>query len=410
MAAHRIWIKNPRPVHRQRPASPGRAGGRERRHRRNARCRGLAFAAGGRDLRRPRTRGAAGAGQHPSPLPDPHPRVGAGGQRATVQLAADPLPGLGAADAAGAAAGEQGGAGRAAVVRLHHGGGSPLPVSGRARGRHRHPGRGRPRTGHACHAHPRFDEPVQGKRRPAMQERGAGRRGHPRRQRAADRPLPRARRRRADPDRLGALLAVLGHHRHHADLRGAGRSAGCVCIPTAETLDEQEFCAKRFGMRTVDYLQSVGWLGPRTGWPMASISTGNSPPGCSRCGHLPLPEFQHASGLRHLPHARARGQGRHHRPGRGRFGLQRRLQHDARSASGAVHPAPALRRRRSPRRRCSAGRPAAPRACSGAATSASWRSASRPIWPCSSSTNCAFPAATIPSPRCCFAPPTVPTG
>ena len=26
--------------------------------------------------------------------------------------------------------------------------------------------------------------------------------------------------------------------------------------------DEQEFCAKRFGMRTVDYLQSVGWLGP----------------------------------------------------------------------------------------------------------------------------------------------------
>ncbi|HAV87863.1 MAG TPA: 8-oxoguanine deaminase, partial [Pseudomonas sp.] len=32
----------------------------------------------------------------------------------------------------------------------------------------------------------------------------------------------------------------------------------------AETLDEQEFCAQRFGMRTVDYLQSVGWLGPRT--------------------------------------------------------------------------------------------------------------------------------------------------
>lgn len=32
----------------------------------------------------------------------------------------------------------------------------------------------------------------------------------------------------------------------------------------AETLDEQEFCVKRFGMRTVDYLKSVGWLGPRT--------------------------------------------------------------------------------------------------------------------------------------------------
>ena len=31
-----------------------------------------------------------------------------------------------------------------------------------------------------------------------------------------------------------------------------------------ETPDEQAFCAQRFGMRTVDYLQSVGWLGPRT--------------------------------------------------------------------------------------------------------------------------------------------------
>jgi len=37
-------------------------------------------------------------------------------------------------------------------------------------------------------------------------------------------------------------------------------------VQDAETIlaDEQEFCAKRFGMRTVDYLQSVGWLGPRT--------------------------------------------------------------------------------------------------------------------------------------------------
>ena len=32
----------------------------------------------------------------------------------------------------------------------------------------------------------------------------------------------------------------------------------------AETLDEEDFCRERFGMRTVEYLDSVGWLGPRT--------------------------------------------------------------------------------------------------------------------------------------------------
>ncbi|MEQ7921035.1 8-oxoguanine deaminase [Xanthomonas sp. WHRI 1810A] len=32
----------------------------------------------------------------------------------------------------------------------------------------------------------------------------------------------------------------------------------------AETLDEEQFCLQRFGLRTVDYLDSVGWLGPRT--------------------------------------------------------------------------------------------------------------------------------------------------
>ncbi|HAB63601.1 MAG TPA: 8-oxoguanine deaminase, partial [Pseudomonas sp.] len=32
----------------------------------------------------------------------------------------------------------------------------------------------------------------------------------------------------------------------------------------AETLDEEEFCLQRFGLRTVDYLDSVGWLSERT--------------------------------------------------------------------------------------------------------------------------------------------------
>ncbi|WP_125616173.1 8-oxoguanine deaminase [Specibacter cremeus] len=32
----------------------------------------------------------------------------------------------------------------------------------------------------------------------------------------------------------------------------------------AETLDEEDFCLERFGLRTVDYLESVGWLTDRT--------------------------------------------------------------------------------------------------------------------------------------------------
>ena len=32
----------------------------------------------------------------------------------------------------------------------------------------------------------------------------------------------------------------------------------------AETLDEEQFCLSKFGMRTVDYLESVGWLNSRT--------------------------------------------------------------------------------------------------------------------------------------------------
>lgn len=32
----------------------------------------------------------------------------------------------------------------------------------------------------------------------------------------------------------------------------------------AETLDEETFCQQRFGLRTVDYLESVGWLSDRT--------------------------------------------------------------------------------------------------------------------------------------------------
>jgi 8-oxoguanine deaminase len=32
----------------------------------------------------------------------------------------------------------------------------------------------------------------------------------------------------------------------------------------AETIDEEKFCLEKFGLRTVDYLESVGWLSDRT--------------------------------------------------------------------------------------------------------------------------------------------------
>ncbi|HBM06967.1 8-oxoguanine deaminase [Pseudomonas sp. Choline-3u-10] len=54
------------------------------------------------------------------------------------------------------------------------------------------------------------------------------------------------------PEIMRASAALAEHHdvRLHTHL--------------AETLDEEEFCLQRFGLRTVDYLDSVGWLSERT--------------------------------------------------------------------------------------------------------------------------------------------------
>ncbi|MFT6924941.1 MAG: 8-oxoguanine deaminase [Psychromonas sp.] len=38
----------------------------------------------------------------------------------------------------------------------------------------------------------------------------------------------------------------------------------CLHTHLAETIDEENFCLKKFGMRTVDYLEHVGWLHDRT--------------------------------------------------------------------------------------------------------------------------------------------------
>ncbi len=44
----------------------------------------------------------------------------------------------------------------------------------------------------------------------------------------------------------------------------AGRLDVRLHTHLAETVDEEEFCAQTFGLRTVDYLESVGWLTDRT--------------------------------------------------------------------------------------------------------------------------------------------------
>lgn len=69
----------------------------------------------------------------------------------------------------------------------------------------------------------------------------------------------------------------------------------------AETLDEEDFCLQRFGLRTVDYLDSVGWLGPRT-WLAHGIHFNNEEiarlgeAGTSIC-HCPSSNMRLASGI-----------------------------------------------------------------------------------------------------------------
>ena len=40
----------------------------------------------------------------------------------------------------------------------------------------------------------------------------------------------------------------------------------------AETKDEERFTTERFGMRPLEYMESLGWMGRMCGLPMESIS------------------------------------------------------------------------------------------------------------------------------------------
>ncbi|MEM0552126.1 MULTISPECIES: 8-oxoguanine deaminase [Aeromonas] len=69
----------------------------------------------------------------------------------------------------------------------------------------------------------------------------------------------------------------------------------------AETLDEEAFCLARFGLRTVDYLEKVGWLGNRT-WLAHGIHF--NPDEIARLGaagtgvcHCPVSNMRLASGI-----------------------------------------------------------------------------------------------------------------
>ncbi|PKQ76331.1 8-oxoguanine deaminase [Aeromonas sobria] len=69
----------------------------------------------------------------------------------------------------------------------------------------------------------------------------------------------------------------------------------------AETLDEEAFCLERFGLRTVDYLEKVGWLGDRT-WLAHGIHF--NPDEMARLGaagtgvcHCPISNMRLASGI-----------------------------------------------------------------------------------------------------------------
>ena len=113
----------------------------------------------------------------------------------------------------------------------------------------------------------------------------------------------------------------------------------------AETLDEEDFCREVFGLRTVDYLESVGWLGTRT-WLGHGIHFNDAEiarAGSRRHRRRTLPDLQHAPGLRQRPRPGTRRRGGAGGAGSGRIGVERCLKHDPRGAAGAVPAAAALR-------------------------------------------------------------------
>jgi 8-oxoguanine deaminase len=180
----------------------------------------------------------------------------------------------------------------------------------------------------------------------------------------------------------------------------------------AETLDEEDFCLQRFGLRTVDYLDSVGWLGPRT-WLAHGIHF--NPEEIARLGaagtgicHCPSSNMRLASGICPTLDLQAAGAPIG-------IGVDGSASNDASNMILEARQALYIQRLRygaekiTPQLVLGWAARARP-GCWGAAISANWRWASRPTWPSSNSTSCASPAAMTRFPRCYCAGPTRPTG
>ena len=149
----------------------------------------------------------------------------------------------------------------------------------------------------------------------------------------------------------------------------------------AETLDEEDFCLQRFGLRTVDYLDSVGWLGPRT-WLAHGIHFNAEEirrlgeAGTGIC-HCPSSNMRLASGICPTVELEAAGAPIG-------LGVDGSASNDASNMILEARQALYLQRLRYGAERITrnspwAGPPVARHACSDAATSASWpRQAGRP--------------------------------
>ena len=148
--------------------------------------------------------------------------------------------------------------------RLHHDDGPPLRLPGRRRRPAGGRDRGRPHRRAAVPADPRLDGPRREPGRAAARPRRRGDRRDPRRRPptrstatttrrptrccgSASRPARRSRS-PATCSKQAAKLARDKGVRLHTHL--------------AETTDEEAFCRERFGCSPVEYVESLGWLGP----------------------------------------------------------------------------------------------------------------------------------------------------
>ena len=150
----------------------------------------------------------------------------------------------------------------------------------------------------------------------------------------------------------------------------------------AETLDEEAFCLERFGVRPVEYLDDLGWLGDDV-W-LAHCIHLDAPRGRAlrrdRHRRRALPELERASRRRHRAGGRPAARGRGGRARGRRRGLQRGGRAGGRAAAGPARRAAARRRggTDAPARRSRSGRSTAPAAWAARTRSARWRWASSP--------------------------------